>query len=235
MNLISLILLQAPATVLDATKPVTTAAASSSSISILELLMKGGWVMIPIGILSIIAVFIIIERFLFIHKTAQIDDNFIPNIAQSMYNGNLDSAIIQCRNANSSLGRIIEKGLSRVGRPLRDIESTVETMANIEIKQMEKNMSYLGIIAGIAPMLGFIGTILGIINIFYSISLSDNISIGAISGGLYQKMITSFAGLVVGVISYTGYHVLNTKIDNFTTKLEQNIFKFLDILQQPTK
>jgi biopolymer transport protein ExbB len=123
----------------------------------------------------------------------------------------------------------------RIGKPIKEIESNIETAGSMEIAKMENNLGYLGVIAGIAPMLGFIGTIVGIIKIFYDISLSDNISIGIIAGGLYQKMITSCAGLIVGVIAYTGYHYLTILIDKFTLRVEVVATEFLDILQEPTK
>ena len=131
---------------------------------------------------------------------------------------------------------MFEKAVGRVGVGTnKDIENTIETVGQIEISRMERNLGYLGVIAGIAPMLGFIGTISGIIRIFYDISLSDNISVGIIAGGLYEKMITSGAGLVVGVIAYSGYHLLNMMIERFTLKLEMNAFDFMEILQKPTE
>ena len=125
--------------------------------------------------------------------------------------------------------------MARLGRPARDIESQIESAANIEISAMHKNMNYLGIIAGIAPMLGFIGTISGIIRIFYNISVTDNISIGTISEGLYEKMITSAAGLIVGIFAYTAYHFLNGMIDNFANRIERESFDFMNIIHQPAK
>lgn len=214
----------------------SAAPSAEKSLSLLDLLMKGGIIMIPILILSFLAVYIIIERYLYIKKNTQIDTDFVNKMSGYMLRGDLDGALLFCKNNNSTVsGKVLEKGLQRIGKPIRDIESTLEGASNLHIKALENNMSLLGIIAGVAPMLGFIGTILGIIRIFYNISLSDNISIGIIAGGLYEKMITSCAGLVVGVIAYAGYHGLNMLIDRFTLKLETQLFEFTDLLQRPTR
>ncbi|GAB3323070.1 MotA/TolQ/ExbB proton channel family protein [Larkinella ripae] len=200
-----------------------------------DLVAKGGWVMIPISILFFLALYMIIERWLFIRSNTRVDDNFIDNVKDMVLQGNIKSAESFCKNQRSSIGRIFEKAIGRIGSPIKDIEGTLETVGQIELSRLERNLGYLGIIAGIAPMLGFIGTISGIIRIFYDISLSDNISVGIIAGGLYEKMITSGAGLIVGVIAYTGYHLLNMFIEKFTLKLEINSFEFMEVLQKPTE
>ena len=191
--------------------------------------------MIPISLLFFFALYMIIERWLFIRSNTKVDDNFIDNVKDMVLQGNIKSAESFCKNQRNSIGRIFEKAVGRIGSPIREIEGTLETVGQIELSRLEKNLGYLGIIAGIAPMLGFIGTISGIIRIFYDISLSDNISVGIIAGGLYEKMITSGAGLIVGVIAYTGYHLLNMFIEKFTLKLEINSFEFMEVLQKPTE
>lgn len=195
-----------------------------------DLLMKGGIIMIPIFLLSIISIYIFIERYLYIQKATSFDQNLVPEIVREIDEGHSDKAVQHARKDISAAGRILESGLSRLGKPVRDIESNLESATNLEITKMEKNTGYLGIIAGIAPMLGFIGTISGVIKIFYSISLADNISIGIISGGLYQKMICSGAGLIVGVVSYAAYHVLQMKIDRYTITVQENLINFLNRL-----
>jgi biopolymer transport protein ExbB len=202
------------------------------SMSFLELIMKGGIVMIPIGILSLLSVYFIIERFVYIRQASKIEPNIVNNLRDFISRGDLRAAQAYCKNLNSPAGKVIEKGVNRIGRPLRDIESAMESTANVEVMKMERHMGYLGVIAGVAPMLGFIGTILGIIRIFYSISLTDNISIGIIAGGLYEKMITSGSGLVVGVFAYFGYHILNQMIERFLLKLEVACNDFTDILSE---
>lgn len=191
--------------------------------------------MIPIAILFFAALYLIIERFVVIRAQTRVDDGFIDNVRDMVLQGNIKSAESFCRNQKTSVGRVFEKAVGRIGAPIREIESTIETVGQIEIGRLERNMGYLGVIAGIAPMLGFIGTISGIIRIFYDISLSDNISVGIIAGGLYEKMITSGAGLIVGVIAYTGYHLLNMMVERFTLRLEMNAFEFLEVLQKPTE
>ncbi|WP_460671415.1 MotA/TolQ/ExbB proton channel family protein [Larkinella ripae] len=213
----------------------TAAAAPAQSMQLFDLVAKGGWVMIPISILFFLALYMIIERWLFIRSNTRVDDNFIDNVKDMVLQGNIKSAESFCKNQRSSIGRIFEKAIGRIGSPIKDIEGTLETVGQIELSRLERNLGYLGIIAGIAPMLGFIGTISGIIRIFYDISLSDNISVGIIAGGLYEKMITSGAGLIVGVIAYTGYHLLNMFIEKFTLKLEINSFEFMEVLQKPTE
>ncbi|MGM9512192.1 MULTISPECIES: MotA/TolQ/ExbB proton channel family protein [Larkinella] len=228
-----MILLQVPTAGAPAVD--STAVAPAQSMQLFDLVAKGGWVMIPISLLFFFALYMIIERWLFIRSNTKVDDNFIDNVKDMVLQGNIKSAESFCKNQRNSIGRIFEKAVGRIGSPIREIEGTLETVGQIELSRLEKNLGYLGIIAGIAPMLGFIGTISGIIRIFYDISLSDNISVGIIAGGLYEKMITSGAGLIVGVIAYTGYHLLNMFIEKFTLKLEINSFEFMEVLQKPTE
>jgi len=232
-----MIFLQTPtgAAVSDTTAALTGAAAQPQSIQLFDLVAKGGWVMIPIGLLFFLTLYLIIERWLFIRNNTRIDGNFIDNIKDLVMQGNIKSAESFCKNQRNSAGRVFEKAIGRLGSPIKEIEGTLETVGQIEISRLERNLGYLGIIAGIAPMLGFIGTISGIIRIFYDISLSDNISVGIIAGGLYEKMITSGAGLIVGVIAYTGYHLLNMLVEKFTFRLEINAFEFMEVLQKPTE
>ena len=196
----------------------------------LDLILKGGFVMIPIILLSFLSVFLFIERFSYLRKSTQIDKTLVTAIVQELNNGNPEKALIHAQNDQTAVGRVFESGLDKVGKPINEIESYMETTINLEITKMEKDTGYLGIIAGIAPMLGFIGTISGVIKIFYNISLADNISIGIIAGGLYQKMICSGAGLIVGVMAYAAYHILHLKIDRFTINLQENLIKFLKVL-----
>ena len=192
-----------------------------------ELLMKGGIIMIPILLLSLFSVYLFIERFSYIKQTTVIDNKLIDIILMEMRNTNIAKAIQYAQNDHTSTGKILLSGLNKIGKPMQEIENHMESATNLEITKMEKNTGYLGIIAGIAPMLGFIGTISGVIKIFYNISLTDNISIGIISGGLYQKMICSGAGLIVGVIAYSCYHYLQVKIDRYIINLQENLLKFL--------
>ena len=157
----------------------------------------------------------------------------VQNITRMIKDSDIKAATMFAERETSSTGRILASGLQYIGRPMKEIEGVMESTANVEVGEMEKGTGYLGIIAGIAPMLGFIGTISGIIRIFYTISLSDNISIGIIAGGLYEKMITSGAGLVVGVLAYTGYHILNQMIQNFTLRAQRDSLEFIRYIMSP--
>ena len=205
------------------------------SLTWFQLLFKGGLIMIPIFLLSLAALYVFIERFLYLRKATQYKREFISNIKSTLQSGDITGAKSFARMEASATGTIILSGLNSIGKPIRDIESTLESATNIQVAEMENHTGYLGIIAGIAPMLGFIGTISGIIKIFYNISLSDNISIGIIAGGLYEKMITSGSGLVVGVLAYTGYHLLHLKINRFTLQIQKDVFDFLQSITNPVK
>ncbi len=202
--------------------------------NIFELIMKGGWIMVPIGILLFLTIFIIIERVLYIRTAGKADANLLNVVRDNLMNGNIKGAQMYCERSTSSQARVIGSGISFIGQNLRDIESAMEDKANIEVSRMEHSVNYLGLIAGIAPMLGFIGTISGVIRIFYEISLTDNISIGIISGGLYEKMITSGAGLIVGVVAYTAYQLLQTRIDRITSRIQESALQLKSILNQPS-
>ncbi len=198
--------------------------------SVGELLMKGGFIMIPIILLSLISIYFFIERFSYIRRSSAIDKNLVKNLIIDIRNNKREEALIRSRNNKTSLGRILESGFSQPGKSASDVEKYMESTANLEISIMEKNTGYLGIIAGIAPMLGFIGTISGVIKIFYNISLADNISIGIIAGGLYQKMICSGTGLIVGVIAYTFYHYLQMMIDRFSIDMQTEVNEVVKVL-----
>jgi biopolymer transport protein ExbB len=159
----------------------------------------------------------------------------MTQVRTSILTGKLESAIAICRNSNSPLGRMLQKGLLRIGRPIKEIEGAIENVGKIEVSKLEKNITILGIIAGIAPMFGFLGTIYGVIKIFYDISKTDNISMGVISGGLYVKMVTSAAGLMVGIVAYICYHILNMMVDKVILKLETDAIEFIDLLEEPSK
>ena len=221
--------------VADSAAKVANAATSESSMSLLDLILKGGLLMIPILILAVAAVYIFFERFFAIKKAAQFENNFIDRIRDYIHEGKIDAALSLCSSTDRPVARMIEKGIKRLGRPIKEIEDSIEIVGKFEIYNLEKNLVILGVIAGIAPMFGFIGTIAGVIKIFYSISLADNISIGLIAGGLYQKMITSAAGLMVGIIAYIFYHWLNVMIEKVVHKLELNAMNFIDLLQEPVK
>ncbi|MDZ4668177.1 MAG: MotA/TolQ/ExbB proton channel family protein [bacterium] len=203
----------------------------NQGLSLFDMILKGGVVMVPIGILSILSIYFIIERAIYINNAFKLETNFMNNIKDLLGKGDIKAAKAYCQRINTPISRVIEKGVNRIGKPIKDIESAMESVGGLETDKLEKNLGFLGLTAGIAPMLGFIGTISGIIKIFYNISVSDNISIGIIAGGLYEKMITSGAGLIVGVLAYTGYHLLNSRIDRFSHKMQATAVDFIDVLE----
>jgi biopolymer transport protein ExbB len=228
----SLIQLQADTIANAASNVVIEKIATTNEISVLEFILKGGFFLIPISILLFYTFYLIIERYLFIHKASKIDLLMMRDVRDNLNSGKLDRALSIVERYNTSSGNVIKEGILLIGRPIAEIESNMDRAADIEIGEMEKHLGQLGLIAGIAPTLGFIGTISGVIKIFYSISVTENISIGNISGGLYEKMISSGAGLLVGIIAYSGYHLLNGKVDNFALKIQKQILEFANIIQK---
>jgi biopolymer transport protein ExbB len=211
-------------------EPAAAISSSDQAATILDLLMKGGIIMIPIVLLSLISFYIFIERLAYIRRTTIIQKGLMPAIVNDLKSGNQNNALLHARSNQAAVGRILESGIEKLGKPLGEVERNLETTTNLEITKMEKNTGYLGIIASVAPMLGFIGTISGVIKIFYNISLADNISIGIIAGGLYQKMICSGAGLIVGVLAYAAYHYLQMKIDRYVISLQESLIQFLKVI-----
>ncbi|MFM2155655.1 MAG: hypothetical protein RL516_404 [Bacteroidota bacterium] len=218
----------------EATSATETAASSNEvSISLLDMAAKGGPILIPIAILSVLAVYIFFERLFVIQKASKLDANFMNQIKQYVNAGNIDAARNLCRSTNNPSARMIEKGLMRLGKPVREIEAAIENTGKLEVYKLEKNLGFLGTIAGIAPMFGFLGTIFGVIKIFYQISLQNSLEIDTISGGLYVKMISSGTGLLVGMIAYAAYHYLVQLIDRVINKMEINAVDFIDLLEEP--
>ncbi len=216
-----------------ATTATSASAPALENVSYLSFVLKGGVMIIPIILLLFFCIYIIIERYLSIKKIAKTDKNLLEEVSLQIRNGKLENAILLCKRDNSASSNILRSGISLIGRPIGEIESVMEKTANIEIGEMEKGLGYLGLISGIAPILGFIGTISGVIKIFYSISVTENISIGNISGGLYEKMISSGAGLVVGVVAYSGYHLFNMMIDKFLHRAQKQILEVITLIQSP--
>jgi len=218
----------------EASSATGTASPSNEvSISLLDMASKGGPILIPIAILSVLAVYIFFERLFVIQKASKLDANFMNQIKQYVNAGNIDAARNLCRSTKNPSARMIEKGLMRLGKPVREIEAAIENTGKLEVYKLEKNLGFLGTIAGIAPMFGFLGTIFGVIKIFYQISLQNSLEIDTISGGLYVKMISSGSGLLVGMIAYAGYHYLVQLIDRVINKMEINAVDFIDLLEEP--
>lgn len=214
------------------TAAVQPVAEAVEKVSMFSMIQKGGVVMYPLAILLVLALYIFFERLLAIIKASKEDTNFLNNIRDMMYDMKIDSAKSLCQSANTPVSRMVAKGIDRIGRPIAEIERTIESVGRFEISKLEKNMKILGIVAGIAPMIGFIGTILGVIMIFHDISLANNLEIKTIADGLYVKMITSASGLIVGILAYSGYHYLNILVDKVVFNMENNAIAFIDILQK---
>lgn len=208
---------------------------AEESMRLIDILFKGGVVMIPLIILSLISIAFIISKYIFIRERSKIDHNLVNTVLDKVSLGQFDSANLLCDQSNSSLGNVIKSGVSQIGKPIEYIEKALEVQANIELSEMESKMGYISMVSGIAPRLGFIGTILGVIMIFYNISQTADISIGTISAGLYQKMISSATGLIVGVVAFMGYNYLLTKIDNFSLHLQKEVLEFIKGLQKPVR
>jgi biopolymer transport protein ExbB len=228
----SFIQLQADTIANAASNVVIEKIAPNTEISVLGFILKGGVFLIPIAILLFYTFYVIIERYLYISKASQIDPRLMMDVGVNLNSGNLDMARSIVERSNTAAGNILKEGVLVIGRPIAEIESNMDRAADIEIGEMERRLGHLGLIAGIAPTLGFIGTISGVIKIFYSISVTENISIGNISGGLYEKMISSGSGLIVGIIAYSAYHLLNGKIDDFALKIQKQILEFVNIIQR---
>jgi biopolymer transport protein ExbB len=228
----SAFLLQVAATTADTVNTAVTAApVVQADVPIIDLIMRGGWIMVPLVALSILSVYIIIERYFTIRRAAGNPDSFMNGIRSLMVKGDLAGAKLLCAQTSSPLARMVEKGLRRIGLPLKEIETSVENVGKIEIARLEKNISILGIIAGIAPMIGFVGTIIGVIKIFYSIAATKEFGIPQVADGLYVKLVTSATGLIVGIIAHVGYHWLSILVERMVFRMENSAIEFMDILQ----
>lgn len=213
----------------------TPAEPTHNEISLFEMVMKGGVIMIPLAFLLILAIYVMIERFLTISKASRKNATLLPGLKDMINNGNLSGARSMCKNINTPEAIMLEQGVSRIGQNMQEIREAMDKAGSAELSSLEKHLSILNITGRIAPMFGFIGTIIGVIKIFYDISLAKTVEIEVISSGLYQKMITSCAGLVVGVIAFVGYHWLNARIDRLAHRMEESQIAFLDILNEPSK
>jgi len=213
---------------------VATTQGTVKEISAFDFLLKGGVFLIPIVLLLFYVISLGIEKYIYIRRVTRFDTSLLTDMKSSLTQGNIDNALNTVSRDRTAYGSVIKEGVMTIGRPISEIETNLEKMTNIEIGKMEKNLGHLGMIAGIAPTLGFIGTISGVIKIFYSISITENVSIGNISAGLYEKMIASGAGLTVGIISFAIYHLLNGIIDTYTLNVQKINMDFVNIIQRPS-
>ena len=214
----------------------TTAAASSPQMqSLWDILMKGGVLMIPLFLLFAAAIFFFIERLLFIRRAGKIDDNFMSIIRDNIVTGNIAAARSFSKNNSHPVARIIDKGIQRIGKPIDAIEKSMDNVGVLEMYKMEKNLPVLSIIARIAPLFGFLGTIIGMLQLFKGIASSSEYNFNTIADGIYVKMITSATGLIIGIITFIGYSYLAAQINHVENKMDVASAEFIDILQEPTK
>ncbi|MCX6225685.1 MAG: MotA/TolQ/ExbB proton channel family protein [Bacteroidia bacterium] len=215
----------------------TTAAKSvDASLSVWDLTLKGGWVMIPIFLLSILAVYIFVERYFAIRKASTEDQSFMNRVREFIHDGKIEAAIRLSQSTNTPVSRMIEVGISRIGRPMADVNAAIENVGRLEIYKLERGLASLGAAAGAAPMLGFLGTVLGMIRAFYDMSMAGStIDIGILSNGIYTAMVTTAAGLLVGIPAYFFYNILVSKIETVVFVLETRSSEFMDLLNEPAK
>ena len=205
------------------------------SISLGELLSMGGWLMYPLLALLLLAIFFFAERYIAIRKAGKIDPNFMNIIRDHIVTGNVTAARSFAKNTNNPVARIIDKGIQRVGKPIDIIEDSMENVGRLEMYNLEKNLSVLTLVYGIAPMMGFLGTIIGMLQLFYNINATGEFTPSAIAGGIYTKMITSASGLIIGLLAYIGHNFLNAQIGKVANKMEASTAEFMDVLQEPTR
>ena len=214
---------------------ISSTTASAPSMNLMDMLMNGGPLMIPLALLLVLAIFFFFERLIAIRKASNIDPNFMNIIRDNVYTGNVASARSLAKNTPNPVAKMIDKGLQRIGKPIDAIEKSMENVGKLEIYKMERNLSILSLVYGIAPMFGFLGTLIGMLQLFYRINTTHEFSTDAIAGGIYTKLITSAVGLTIGLLAYIGYNFLNTQLDKTVNKMEVASAEFIDILQEPTR
>jgi biopolymer transport protein ExbB len=208
---------------------------ATQSESIWGMLSKGGPIMIPLGILFVMMVYFFTERFLVIKKASQTDENFMNQIRDHIVNGNVSGARSLTKNSNDPIARMIDKGIQRIGKPIDAIEKSMDNVGKLELYKMEKNLSIISVIARIAPLFGFVGTIIGLVILLKEFATISNPSISQIADAMYIKLITSATGLIIGMLGFLGYNFLDTQINRMANRMEAASSEFIDILQEPTK
>lgn len=220
----------------DLPKQVGSMAAQPEEIStkFIDLAIKGGWIMIPILLLSVVAVYIFFDRYFAIKKAGKFDPGLLEKVKMYISSGKIEAATALCKSADSPASRMLEKGISRIGRPLTDVNAAIEVVGNLEISKLEKSLPVLASVAGGAPMLGFLGTVMGMVQAFYDMSnAGNNIDITLLSAGIYQAMVTTVAGLIVGIIAYFAYNILVSNVESVVFKMEATTSEFMDLLNEP--
>lgn len=218
-----------------ATQAANSVAQPQQQINLIDLLSKGGVLMIPLALLFVVAIFVFIERLLYIRKASKMEDNFMNIIRDNIVSGNVTAARSMAKNTNNPVARIIDKGIQRIGKPIDAIEKSMENVGRLEMYKMERNLNVLSLIAGIAPMFGFLGTIIGMFQLFFRLASTGEFTIQSMADGIYTKLISSAVGLIIGLLAYIAYNYLNTQIDKTGNRMEVASAEFVDILQEPTR
>ena len=201
-----------------------------------DLAVKGGWLMIPIVLLSFVAAYIFFERYYVIKQASKEDINFLNRIKDYIHDGKIEAALALCKSTDSPSARMVEKGINRLGRPLQDISSAIEHVGKLEISKLEKGFPTLATITGAEPMIGFLGTVIGMVQAFHAMSLAgSNIDVSLMSDGIYMSLITTVAGLVAGILGYFAYNALVVRVERVVFNLEATLTEFMDILNEPVK
>jgi len=214
--------------------PDLTTLPTEAQINILDLAQKGGWIMIVLLVLSIVAFFIFIQRFAIIRRASKKDEGFMNRIKDYIHDGKINSAINLCRNTNNPSARMIEKGISRLGRPMNDVLVAIENVGNIEVTKLEKGFPIMATIAAGAPMLGFLGTVTGMVRAFFDMAnAGTNVDISLLSSGIYEALVTTVGGLIVGIIALFAYNYLVSQVDQVVNNLESQTMEFMDLLNEP--
>lgn len=208
---------------------------TEETISIWDLIIAGGWyIMVPLAILSILAVYIFFERYMAIKKASREDKDFMNRIKDYIHEGKLDAARSLCASTDTPIARMLGKGISRIGRPMDDISASIENVGKLEVYKLEKGLSVLATVSGAAPMIGFLGTVVGMIFTFHAMKISGNgVEISELSGGIMQAMVTTVAGLIIGIIAYIAYNTLVVKVDKVIHRMEARSLEFIDLLEEP--
>lgn len=229
-------LLQISNAIADSTsKVVANAIPVAEKISMWDLLQKGGFIMYPLYFLLVITIFVFLERLIAISKASKMEAGFMNIIRDNIISGNIAAARNLAKNTNNPVARMIDKGIQRIGKSIDAIEKSMENVGKLEMYKMERNLSILSLVAGIAPMFGFLGTIVGMVQLFYGIASTGEYTLGTIAGGIYTKMVTSASGLIIGLIAFVGHNYLSTQIDKTANKMESASADFIDMLQEPTR
>ncbi len=231
------ILLQVSTPVSEGAEALADAAQSEGIVTkFFDMAVKGGWIMLPILFLSLTAVFIFFDRYFAIKRAGKVDNSMLERVKDYILQGKIDAALALARSQDNPTARMIEKGITRVGRPMADVNAAIENVGNLEIAKLEKGLPVLASVAGGAPMIGFLGTVMGMIQAFYDMAnAGSNIDVTLLSSGIYQAMVTTVAGLTVGIIAYFAYNILVSNVEKVVFKMEFATLEFMDLLNEPAK